>query len=346
MDTFLFSINATLPVFLTIVVGYVLKRLGFFSEDFTVAADRFTFRVTLPVLLFTDIATADLSGGYDIRFMLFCMGVSCAAFFLIWGGAALFLREKEKTGAFVMASFRGSAAVLGIALVKNIYGSTGLAPLMVVSVVPFYNAFSVIILTLYREREAGATQGAAGITEAGAVQGTANATEAGGTSAVPSKAKIPFGKILFEIVTNPLILAVALALPFSFFGWKIPAIPGKVLSNLSAIATPFALVILGAGFTFRAASKHVTLTAVASFIKVVLLPLLFVPAAIWFGFRDEALVAIAVMLASPSTVACYIMARNMKNDAQLVSSIVMVTTLVSSVTITAMIFILRSFAFI
>ena len=327
MDTFLFSINATLPVFLTIVVGYVLKHLGFFSEDFTVAADRFTFRVTLPVLLFTDIATADLSGGYDIRFMLFCMGVSCAAFFLIWGGAALFLKEKEKTGAFVMASFRGSAAVLGIALVKNIYGSTGLAPLMVVSVVPFYNAFSVIILTLYAKRDS-----------------AANATADG--TAEPAKAKIPFGKILLEIVTNPLILAVALALPFSFFGWKIPAIPGKVLSNLSAIATPFALVILGAGFTFRAASKHVTLTAVASFIKVVLLPLLFVPAAIWFGFRDEALVAIAVMLASPSTVACYIMARNMKNDAQLVSSIVMVTTLVSSVTITAMIFILRSFSFI
>ncbi len=327
MDTFLFSINATLPVFLTIVVGYVLKRLGFFSEDFTVAADRFTFRVTLPVLLFTDIATADLSGGYDIRFMLFCMGVSCAAFFLIWGGAALFLREKEKTGAFVMASFRGSAAVLGIALVKNIYGSTGLAPLMVVSVVPFYNAFSVIILTLYAKRDS-----------------AANATADG--TAEPAKAKIPFKKIILEIVTNPLILAVALALPFSFFGWKIPAIPGKVLSNLSAIATPFALVILGAGFTFRAASKHVTLTTVASFIKVVLLPLLFVPAAIWFGFRDEALVAIAVMLASPSTVACYIMARNMKNDAQLVSSIVMVTTLVSSVTITAMIFILRSFEFI
>jgi len=339
MDTFLFSINATLPVFLTIVVGYVLKRLGFFSEDFTVAADRFTFRVTLPVLLFTDIATADLSGGYDIRFMLFCMGVSCAAFFLIWGGAALFLKEKEKTGAFVMASFRGSAAVLGIALVKNIYGSTGLAPLMVVSVVPFYNAFSVIILTLYAKRDS-----AANATEAGTESAAANATEDG--IVAPAKAKIPFKKILIEIVTNPLILAVALALPFSFFGWKIPAIPGKVLSNLSAIATPFALVILGAGFTFRAASKHVTLTAVASFIKVVLLPLLFVPAAIWFGFRDEALVAIAVMLASPSTVACYIMARNMKNDAQLVSSIVMVTTLVSSVTITAMIFILRSFEFI
>ena len=327
MDTFLFSLNATLPVFLTIMIGYILKRFGFFDEKFTEAADRFTFRVTLPVLLFTDIATSNLGSSYDVTFMLFCMGVSCASFFLIWAGAVLFLKNREQIGAFTMASFRGSAAVLGIALVTNIYGSTGLAPLMVVSVVPFYNAFSVIILTLYAKRDS-----------------AANATADG--TAEPAKAKIPFKKIILEIVTNPLILAVALALPFSFFGWKIPAIPGKVLSNLSAIATPFALVILGAGFTFRAASKHVTLTAVASFIKVVLLPLLFVPAAIWFGFRDEALVAIAVMLASPSTVACYIMARNMKNDAQLVSSIVMVTTLVSSVTITAMIFILRSFEFI
>ena len=316
MDTFLFSINATLPVFLTIVIGYVLKRFGFFSEEFTVAADRFTFRVTLPVLLFTDIATSDLSGDYDIKFMLFCMGASCLAFFIIWGAAVLCIKDRSKIGAFVMASFRGSAAVLGIALVKNIYGSTGLAPLMVVSVVPFYNAFSVIILTLYAEREEGA------------------------------EAKIPFGKIIKEIVTNPLILAVAAALPFTFFHITIPAIPMKVLQNLAAIATPFALVILGAGFTFKAASKRPDLTAIATFIKVALLPLIFVPLAVLFGFRNEALVAIAVMLASPSTVACYIMARNMRNDSRLVSGIVMTTTLISPVTITAMIFILRSFELI
>ncbi|MBO4484767.1 MAG: AEC family transporter [Lachnospiraceae bacterium] len=316
MDTFLFSINATLPVFLTIVIGYVLKRFGFFSEEFTVAADRFTFRVTLPVLLFTDIATSDLSGDYDIKFMLFCMVASCLAFFIIWGAAVLCIKDRSKIGAFVMASFRGSAAVLGIALVKNIYGSTGLAPLMVVSVVPFYNAFSVIILTLYAEREEGA------------------------------EAKIPFGKIIKEIVTNPLILAVAAALPFTFFHITIPAIPMKVLQNLAAIATPFALVILGAGFTFKAASKRPDLTAIATFIKVALLPLIFVPLAVLFGFRNEALVAIAVMLASPSTVACYIMARNMRNDSRLVSGIVMTTTLISPVTITAMIFILRSFELI
>ena len=289
MDTFLFSINATLPVFLTIVIGYVLKRFGFFSEEFTVAADRFTFRVTLPVLLFTDIATSDLRGDYDIRFMLFCMGASCLAFFIIWGVAALCIKDRSKIGAFVMASFRGSAAVLGIALVKNIYGSTGLAPLMVVSVVPFYNAFSVIILTIYADREEG------------------------------KEAKIPFGRILKEIVTNPLILAVAAALPFTFFHISIPAIPMKVLQNLAAIAT---------------------------FIKVALLPLVFVPLAVMFGFRNEALVAISVMLASPSTVACYIMARNMRNDSRLVSGIVMMTTLISPITITAMIFILRSFALI
>ena len=317
MDTFLFSLNATLPVFITIMIGYILKRLGFFDEKFTEAADRFTFRVTLPVLLFTDIATSNLGSSYDIEFMLFCMGVSCAAFFLIWGGAVLFLKNnREQIGAFTMASFRGSAAVLGIALVTNIYGSTGLAPLMVVSVVPFYNAFSVIILTIYAKRPEG------------------------------EESKIPFGKILLQVVTNPLIIAVALALPFALLRIHIPAIPTKVLNNFATIATPFALIILGAGFEFRSTRQKLGLTLTASFIKVLLLPLLFVPAAVWFGFRNEALVAISVMLASPSTVACYIMARNMRNDAQLVSGIVMITTLVSSVTITALVFILRSLGLI
>lgn len=316
MDTFLFSINATLPVFLTIVIGYLLKRFGFFDEQFTTAADRFTFRITLPVLLFKDIATSDLSRGYDIRFMLFCMGVSCVGFLLIWGGAVLFIKNREQIGAFAMASFRGSAAVLGIALVKNIYGSTGLAPLMVVSVVPFYNAFSVIVLTIYAKRGEGETQ------------------------------KIPFGQIVKQIVTNPLILAVAAALPFTLLHITIPTIPLKVLSNLADLATPFALVILGAGFEFASAKSKVGLTLAASFIKTVGLPLVCVPIAVRLGFRNEALVAISVMLASPTTVACYIMAKNMKNDSQLVSSIVMVTTLVASVTITAMIFVLKSLGFI
>ena len=316
MDTFLFSLNATLPVFLTIIIGYLLKRFGFFDEKFTEAADRFTFRVTLPVLLFTDIATSDLGSGYDIGFMLFCMGVSCAAFFLIWGGAALFIKNREQIGAFTMASFRGSAAVLGIALVTNIYGSTGLAPLMVVSVVPFYNAFSVIVLTIYAKRPEG------------------------------EQSRIPFGKIILQVVTNPLIIAVAVALPFAFFHIGIPTIPMKVLQNFASIATPFALVILGAGFEFKATTQKLGLTLTASFIKVVLLPLILVPVAIWMGFRGEALVAISVMLASPSTVACYIMARNMNNDSKLVSGIVMATTLISPVTITLLIFLLRSFALI
>ena len=316
MDTFLFSLNATLPVFLTIMIGYILKRFGFFDEKFTEAADRFTFRVTLPVLLFTDIATSNLGSSYDVTFMLFCMGVSCASFFLIWAGAVLFLKNREQIGAFTMASFRGSAAVLGIALVTNIYGSTGLAPLMVVSVVPFYNAFSVIILTIYAKRPEG------------------------------KESKIPFGKILLQVVTSPLIIAVALARPFAFFRISIPTIPTKVLNNFASIATPFALVILGAGFEFRATTQKLGLTLTASVIKVVLLPLILVPVAIQMGFRGEALVAISVMLASPSTVACYIMARNMNNDSKLVSGIVMLTTLLSPVTITLMIFLLRSFSLI
>ena len=84
----------------------------------------------------------------------------------------------------------------------------------------------------------------------------------------------------------------------------------------------------------------------AVFIKLIALPLIFLPIAVKMGFRREALVAIIIMLGSPTTVTCYIMAKNMGNDGVLASGIVVVTTLLSSVTLTFIIFLLKTCAYI
>ena len=65
----------------------------------------------------------------------------------VWALATIFIKDKSMVGAFVQASARGSAAILGIAFVNNIYGSSGMAPMMIVAAVPLYNIYSVIILT-------------------------------------------------------------------------------------------------------------------------------------------------------------------------------------------------------
>lgn len=309
MADFIFSLNATLPIFLIMVLGWFLMRIGLFNKEFNKVADKYVFKVALPVLLFKDIATADIRSDFNLTFVLFCMVTTTIMFLAIWRLSYIFIKDKTQVGAFAQASARGSAAVLGIAFINNIYGNSGMAPLMIVSAVPLYNILSVIILTF-------------------------------SSSAKDSK-NSNIKKACINVVKNPIIIGIFLGLPFSIFGINIPAIPLKAVTSIAQTATPIALLVVGAGFEGAKAIKKIKLTSIATFIKLVLLPLIFFPFAIAFGFRGSELVAILVMLGSPTTVTCYIMAKNMGNDEVLSSSIVVMATLLSSVTLTGWIFVLK-----
>ena len=322
MADFIFSLNATLPIFLIMVLGWFLMRIGLFTKEFNKVADKYVFKVALPVLLFKDIATADIRSDFNLTFVLFCMITTTIVFLAIWGLSYIFIKDKTQVGAFAQASARGSAAVLGIAFINNIYGNSGMAPLMIVSAVPLYNILSVIILTFSADMGK----------EAQKNKLTDNVSNSKGSN---------IKKACINVVKNPIIIGIFLGLPFSIFGISTPPIPLKAVTSIAQTATPIALLVVGAGFEGAKAIKKIKLTAVATFIKLVLLPLIFFPFAIAFGFRGSELVAILVMLGSPTTVTCYIMAKNMGNDEVLSSSIVVMATLLSSVTLTGWIFVLK-----
>ena len=311
MADFIFSLNATLPIFLIMVLGWFLMRIGLFNKEFNKVADKYVFKVALPVLLFKDIATADIRSDFNLTFVLFCMITTTIMFLAIWGLSYIFIKDKTQVGAFAQASARGSAAVLGIAFINNIYGNSGMAPLMIVSAVPLYNILSVIILTFSADMGKGVNKGE------------------------------NIKKACLNVIKNPIIIGIFLGLPFSIFGISIPQIPLKAVTSIAQTATPIALLVVGAGFEGAKAIKKIKLTAIATFIKLVFLPLIFFPFAIAFGFRGSELVAILIMLGSPTTVTCYIMAKNMGNDEVLSSSIVVMATLLSSVTLTGWIFVLK-----
>ena len=146
MDNFIFSVNVTIPIFLIILLGYILRRIGFLTDEFVRVANKYVFIVALPVMLFRDIAGSDVRKDMNVKFLLFCMIVTIIMFFLVWGIAKLTLKDKTMVGAFAQAGARGSAAILGVAFVENICGEIGMTPLMIVAAVPFFNILSVIIL--------------------------------------------------------------------------------------------------------------------------------------------------------------------------------------------------------
>jgi predicted permease len=221
------------------------------------------------------------------------------------------MKDNTMKGSFIQGSFRGSAAILGIAFIQNMYSNAGMGPLMIVAAVPLYNIFSVIVLTFKAK------------------------------SATSGMSRHNIKKACINILKNPIIIGIVLGLPFSILNITFPPILDKTISSVAQTATPTALITIGAGFEGRKAIKKIKPTVISTFIKLILQAVLFLPVAIWMGFRNQELIAILIMLASPSTVSCYIMAKNMDNDEVLSSSIIVLTTVLSSVTLTAWIFILR-----
>lgn len=311
MSDFIYSLNATMPVFLVMLLGWWLKKIKFITDDFVSVADKVVFKVALPVLVFKDIAAADLTEDFNLKFVLFCFLGTCIFFGVTWVLAELFIKDKTMIGSFVQGSFRGSAAILGIAFAQNIYGSSGLVPMMIVASIPLFNIFSVIVLM----RSANA-----GETDKGAV----------------------LKKTLKGIVTNPIIIGIFAGIPFALLKVTFPTIIEKSIQSVASLSTPLALIAIGGGFSTGAALKKWKPTVVASLIKLVIIPGIFLPIAVSMGFRNEEMVALLILTGAPTTVSSYIMAKNMGNDSVLSSGIVVMTTLLSAVTLTGIIFILKS----
>ena len=308
MENFIYSVDATFPIFLVMVIGYILKQIGMLNDNFVTVANRFNFKVTLPFMLFRDISGVDIRAVFDIRYVLFCALVSTACFWIIWGGVKLFLKDQSMRGAFVQASFRSSAAVMGLAFIQNMYGSSAMGPLMIVSAVPLYNIFSVIVLTF----------------------------EGAHSGEVDPKQKVKDACI--NIAKNPIILGILAGLVVGLLGIDFPVIVDKTVNSVAQMATPLALITIGAGFEGRKALAKIRPTIAASMIKLVVQPLIFLPVAAWMGFRGEQMIAILIMLASPTTPSCYIMAKNMDNDGVLTASVIVMTTLLAAFTLTGWIF--------
>lgn len=312
MESLLFSLHATIPVFLLIVIGYFLRRIGLLNDAFCAVSDKLVFHVALPAMLFCDMAKTDLRTGFDASYLLFCAGVTTLVFFSLWVIARHALLDKTLVGEFVQVSYRSSAAILGCAIIKSVYGSIGAAPLMILGSVPLFNFYAILVLT---------------------VEGSNHTEESLSKKLVLA---------LRSAAMNPIIVGIALGLLVSLLGLSsFPPIAEKTLDSLAGLATPLALLSIGASFKGTQAIGLGKISTVAASIKLFLLPALFLPLAIALGFTDSKLLAFLIMLGSTSTPTCYIMARNLGHKGILSVSVIVLTTLFSAFTLTFWIFLAR-----
>lgn len=292
----------------------LFRKLGWMDEVFAAKMNKFVFLVPLPVLLFEQLATVDFSEVWDIKFILFCFVVTAISI-TISTLISLLWKDRSIKGEFIQATYRSSAALLGIAFIQNIYGTVGMAPLMIIGSVPLYNIMAVVVLSVFKP---------------------------GNNSFDKALVK----KTLKGIATNPIIIGIVAGFVWSALKLPMPLILHKTVSSIGATATPMGLMSMGATFEMKKATSKMKPTLVAVFMKLIGFCAIFLPVAAMLGFRNEQLIAILVMLGSATTVSSFVMARNMGHEGTLSSGVIMMTTLLSAFTLTMWLDVQRSFGLV
>ena len=306
IDNFVFSLNVVVPVFAVMFLGYALKKREVITARFLTSGNKIVYYIGLPALLFRGVYQAgELE--LDARFIAFSLLTQVAAFLIIWGLSAIFLKEKPVWAAFSQGAYRGSFALLGTPLILNMAGAAGMAraALVVVFVVPFFNVFSILALAVCAEKK-------------------------------PST-----GKIAITVLTNPSNIMIAFAIILTVFDISLPTMVRESIMSVANVATPLALLCLGGGMAFRGFDAKFKYALIGSIIKVVAMPAIFTALAIAFGFRDYDLAIILILFGVPSAVVGYAMAAQMGGDTYVAGTIVVISTVMSAATLTVFIYTLR-----
>lgn len=314
MDNLIFCLNVTVPIFLTLLLGYFFRRIGLFDEAFVNRMNKFVFVIPLPALLFQDIAKIDIYKAWDSKMVIFCFLITSLSI-VISVLLSRLLHPSDIRGEFIQASYRSSAAILGIAVIQNLYGNAGMAPLMIIASVPLYNVMAVVVLSVFKPDQ-------------GKLDGTV------------------LKRTLKGIVTNPIILGIVAGTLWSLLRLPFPKILDSTVGNLAKTATPLGLMAMGGSLHFGKAFSRLKASVACTFMKLIGYEALFLPLAIRCGFTKDKLVSIIIMLGSASTVTCFVMAKNMGHEGSFSSGVVLLTTLFSAFTLTVWLFLCKSLGLI
>lgn len=315
MDSLIFAFNSVSPIIFTVAVGYVLKKLGFMGSDFSKKANKLVFRVFLPVMLFLNIYGIKSMSSVSLGYVFYALAVLLVIFGLAIPTVIILTKKKKCRGALLQGVFRSNYALIGIPLATSLFPGEGaaVATLLSAFMVPAFNILAVIGLSLFNNNEE----------------------------------KPNFKKVLYGIIKNPLILGILsglvallvrqafVELEISFRISDVPAI-WKTMNNLSSLATPLALLVLGAQFEFSAIGSLKREIISGVLLRCAVVPLIGIGGAYLF-FRDSfggaQFAALVAAFGTPVAVSSVPMAQEMGADTELAGQLVVFTTIASAITV-------------
>ena len=312
MSDFLFAVNATAPIVIMVAIGYFLKRIGMLDGTVAKTLNKLVFRVFLPCMLFLNMYKIESLANVDFTFVWYTIIATLVLFIGAVLAVIFFTKENPKRGALLQSVFRANYALVGIPLATSLFGTEGAIAATVLSafIIPVFNSLAVVGLCLFS-----------------------------------SEKKPSVKKILIGIVKNPLIQSIAIGFAalgiralFVKFGvsFRLTDLEPvyKTLNSLSSVATPLALLVLGAQFELSAIpelKKHIIFGVVA---RNLVVPVVGLAVAYFLGcFEGAHFATFVAVFCTPVAVSSVPMAQEMDADVSLAGQLVIWSTILSAISI-------------
>lgn len=308
MESLKLSFESIMPIFILMAIGYLLRCVNFADKKTFDTVNKMVFKVFLPVLLFYNIYKTESAEVFNPKLIAFSIVGVLSVFAVGYFIVLKITPDNSKRGVILQSFFRSNFAILGVPLADYICAgrASGLASLMVAIVVPMFNVLAVVCLERFRD------------------------------------GRVKPLKLLKGIVTNPLIIGCAVGVVFFLLKIRLPSVIEKSVKDIAGVATPLALVVLGASFTFSSIKGYVREILIIVLSRLVIVPLIMMSIAVAFGFSGEALVCLLVIFASPVAVSSFAMAQQMGGDEKLASQAVVLTSAFCLITLFIWIYVLNS----
>lgn len=332
-EIFLFAFNAIMPIVLLILLGFFLKRISIFNDDFLKTADNFLFKIALPVLLFYNVYNIAALDEIQWSTVIFILG---AIFFLFISGfvfSKFFIKDNRQKGVVWQSFYRSNFAIIGLPLAQALGAEEGVAVASIASAfsIPLFNVFAVISLSAF-----------------------ISDNEKNKISAKDTLIKIAKNPLIIGVFTGLAILCIRQFIPVDASGEYVFTIRNdisflyKAIEMLSKVASPMMLIVLGGKFRFDAIKGLRKQIIAGSVARIIFAPLFGITSAIilssvtdFFTFTPAHYATFTALFGSPVAVSSAIMASQMKNDDQLANQILVWTSILSVFTIFLIIVLLK-----
>ena len=311
-ESFLAAVRVVVPMVLTMFLGWLFRVRGIVDRVTMKNFDKLLFRIFMPTLLFKNIYDMDFSQGFAVKEMIFAGVCLTVLFAFCVTFPKLLTSDGNKSSVIGQAVVRGNYILFGVAVSEALYGegNVGAVVMLGVVVIPAINIFAAVILELNRS------------------------------------GKADVGKLFLAILKNPMIIGAICAFVFKIFHIIIPGPVWSVVRSVANSTTTLSFISLGVGLEMAAVDSDKKLLAWGIVLRMVVVPLIFMPLSILAGFRDQSLCAMMIVFAAPTAVSSYPMAVAMGADGKLAGQFVCSTTILSVVTIFLWTLLLKTVGFI